>query len=387
MSGDWVEVEGSEPEEARARLLEALGVDEIDAVEIEELRTVRRFLGVGGKSYKIRGRLRSEFESVDDDLIDIDTIAQALEEDAEPQSGEADETEESTAAPSRVDPERSAHASRDKIETPNGIVTFESPYRPWIDEGAGGIYLHKRGRGYRNRLYSATASKDNDIMDATARAKPTHAPSGAPDRFDRAAELELDDFDDGFIEPEYADDPTSPISEELRRAGVDFVRSILSGIGVSAELVGYRLSDRLLIDIAPSASGGLIIGRKGATLDAIQYLTDIALNRSRAKRARVIVDAERYRARRTHKIAQLARRSAEDAKRASRAIALAPMKPSERRVIHTTLADDPAVTTASEGEGARRRVVIKPVAGNRPRPDRGKPPFQRRGKERPNWRR
>ncbi|MBQ9010747.1 MAG: protein jag [Clostridia bacterium] len=103
---------------------------------------------------------------------------------------------------------------------------------------------------------------------------------------------------------------------------------------------------------------GILIGRRGETLDAIQYLTSLQVNKGQDEYIRVTVDSENYRAKREDSLRRLALRMANRAQKTGRRVVLEPMNPYERRVLHTTLQNHPAVTTHSEGEEPNRHVVI-----------------------------
>ena len=103
---------------------------------------------------------------------------------------------------------------------------------------------------------------------------------------------------------------------------------------------------------------GILIGRRGDTLDALQYLTSLEVNRNRDEYIRVSLDTEHYRAKREESLNKLAMRMAERAVKSGRKVVLEPMNPYERRVLHATLQDHPYVQTHSEGDEPNRRVVI-----------------------------
>lgn len=103
---------------------------------------------------------------------------------------------------------------------------------------------------------------------------------------------------------------------------------------------------------------GQLIGRRGETLDALQYLTSLQVNKGREGYIRVTLDTENYRAKREDSLRRLAQRMANRAVKTGRRVVLEPMNPYERRVLHTALQNHPAVTTHSEGEEPNRRVVI-----------------------------
>ncbi|MBQ8620204.1 MAG: protein jag [Clostridia bacterium] len=103
---------------------------------------------------------------------------------------------------------------------------------------------------------------------------------------------------------------------------------------------------------------GILIGRRGETLDALQYLTSLQVNKGREGYIRVTLDTENYRAKREDSLRRLAQRMANRATKTGRKVVLEPMNPYERRVLHTALQNHPGVTTHSVGEEPNRRVVI-----------------------------
>lgn len=104
---------------------------------------------------------------------------------------------------------------------------------------------------------------------------------------------------------------------------------------------------------------GILIGKHGQTLDSLQYLTNLVANKNSAERVRVIIDVEDYRDRRVETLTRLASRLAEKVKRTGERVALEPMNPHERKIIHMALQGDRRVTTLSEGDEPHRHVVIE----------------------------
>ena len=124
---------------------------------------------------------------------------------------------------------------------------------------------------------------------------------------------------------------------------------------------------------------GLLIGRRGTTLAALQYFVNVLVTRKLGSRVLVTVDVEHYHRRREETLQGLARRMADRVRQSRRPITLEPMPAGERRIIHLALSDDPSVMTASTGFGEGRKIVIKPRGGNGRRPGRAARP----GGERP----
>jgi len=154
----------------------------------------------------------------------------------------------------------------------------------------------------------------------------------------------------------------------------DTLEAILSRLGVSCAVeVGPGQDPGSVLLTVSADSGGLLIGRRGQTLDALEYIVNRIVGREDAVSGRVMIDVERYRERRLEHLTQLARRLAEKAKQTGRAVTLNPMSARDRRVVHVTLQGDTAISTRSQGEGHYRKVIILPADRMR-RPPRPKPP-------------
>lgn len=142
-------------------------------------------------------------------------------------------------------------------------------------------------------------------------------------------------------------------------AAADFLSGMLQRMGIEGQVLANVSEEgiRLRID---SASMGILIGHRGETLDAIQYLSSLHVNRARKETGytRVTIDTEGYRDKREETLVRLARKVASQVRSSGRPRTLEPMNPYERRVLHATLQNHPYVTTYSEGEEPNRRVVI-----------------------------
>ncbi|NCB76615.1 MAG: protein jag [Negativicutes bacterium] len=103
---------------------------------------------------------------------------------------------------------------------------------------------------------------------------------------------------------------------------------------------------------------GILIGKHGQTLDALQYLTNLAANRDAEEKIKFVIDVEEYRRRRAETLTRLAQRLASKVKRMGEPVVLEPMTPHERKIIHMALQDDRRISTYSEGEEPNRKVVI-----------------------------
>ncbi len=141
-------------------------------------------------------------------------------------------------------------------------------------------------------------------------------------------------------------------------AALDFLKDITEKMGLQLNITAKAGEESLYVDINGKDSG-TVIGKRGQTLDAIQYLTSLVVNKDEEKYTRVVVDAENYREKRERTLEQLANRLADKVVKTKRSVRLEPMNPYERKVIHATLQSNPNVTTKSEGEEPYRRVIIE----------------------------
>ena len=191
------------------------------------------------------------------------------------------------------------------------------------------------------------------------------------------------------MEPARTFTPTEPpvLFDEATPAGraQRFLMDVTDRMGVKVDVyVDDSVEDSLYIHMIGDTLG-ILIGRRGETLDALQYLTSLQVNKGREGYIRVTLDTENYRAKREDSLRRLAQRMANRAQKTGRRVVLEPMNPYERRVLHTALQNHPAVTTHSEGEEPNRRVVIM-LKGQPEKPEKAergertdKPSSSRRG--------
>ncbi|MBQ8589943.1 MAG: protein jag [Firmicutes bacterium] len=139
-----------------------------------------------------------------------------------------------------------------------------------------------------------------------------------------------------------------------------FLQEVATNMGLTLDITASYNAENVYIDINGKDSG-TIIGKRGQTLDAIQYLCSLVANKNSENYIRVVIDAENYRAKRERTLEQLANRLADKVRKTGRSVRLEPMNPYERKVIHATLQNRNGVTTRSEGEEPYRRVIIEPV--------------------------
>lgn len=147
------------------------------------------------------------------------------------------------------------------------------------------------------------------------------------------------------------------VKEDVEQIAKDFLGKILGQMHIEADIETKLEDDVLHIEIQ-GKNMGIIIGRRGETLDALQYLTSLTINKGKDQYTRVVLDTENYRSKREKTLQQLAERLARKVERTNKKVMLEPMNPYERRIIHSHLQDHPKVSTYSKGEDPYRKVVI-----------------------------
>lgn len=161
--------------------------------------------------------------------------------------------------------------------------------------------------------------------------------------------------------PSLSESEAGPSAEDLDKVAdqaVSVIQGILSGFGIVAEIDEYEGDDgEIILDIVGD-NLGILIGRHGRTLEALQVLVGAATNQALGFRHTVVVDVEGYRNRLREKLEDIARRAAERATKSRSTVRLRPMSSYERRIVHLTLKNDRRVTTVSEGQEPSRCVLV-----------------------------
>ena len=156
-------------------------------------------------------------------------------------------------------------------------------------------------------------------------------------------------------EPTFDPEEQKKVAEEAKT----FLAGVFAGMHLAVTMECRMTEERIIINLVGDGLG-ILIGKHGQTLDALQYLTNLAAGKSFRHHYFILLDVENYRERRQDTLEALARRLAGKVKRTGEEIRLEPMAAGERRIIHLALQDDHAVSTDSEGEAPYRYVVIRP---------------------------
>ncbi len=151
------------------------------------------------------------------------------------------------------------------------------------------------------------------------------------------------------------------VVKNLAKLAQEFLDKLIKSMDIIAEVDVVEEADKLLVEISEvnPRDKGILIGKRGNTLDSLQYLLSLHINKDNDQYKKVILDIEGYREKREQTLIRLAQRMAEKAIKNKRVVKLEPMNPYERRIIHSSLQDYEGVTTYSEGRDPYRRIVIQ----------------------------
>lgn len=197
------------------------------------------------------------------------------------------------------------------------------------------------------------APAEAPAAEAETEAAPAEEPEAVEEEAAAPAEEETETAAPRRSEAPFSQEEQNATAEEAKK----FLAGVFKGMGLEVAMEKMTNEERILLNLRGKGLG-ILIGKHGQTLNALQYLTNLAAGRLYHHRYFVVLDVENYRARREQTLTALARRLADKAKRTGLPVELEPMEPGERRIIHLALQNDPDVVTDSEGEGSYRHVVI-----------------------------
>ncbi len=202
--------------------------------------------------------------------------------------------------------------------------------------------------------------KEENRNDVKREAVPAPAAKEAKEEKANAKEISLEapaekEMSKENSEPKQPRVPADP--EEVCRRAETFLKDVFRTMEMEVEVTTRFEDDTLCVDLVGNDMG-ILIGKRGQTLDSLQYLTSLVVNKGKAAYVRVKLDTEDYRSRRKATLENLAKNIAYKVKKTRRPVFLEPMNPYERRIIHSALQNDPYVTTHSEGEEPCRKVVV-----------------------------
>lgn len=182
----------------------------------------------------------------------------------------------------------------------------------------------------------------------------------SPEKQERQEKQERPEKQEKQIVPPAAPIMAAASHSELAPKAKEILEGILKGMSFECRVAIQETPEKLILNIEGDGSG-LLIGKRGQNLDAIQYILNKAINRSDSERKMIIVDSEAYRKRREESLLILAERIREKVKKTKKPVSLSNMNAHDRRIIHLALQKDETLITKSRGEGEYRKIVILPA--------------------------
>lgn len=300
--GEWIEVSAKTTEEAVTEALIRLGTTS-DHVEYEILeKESKGFFGIGSRAAKIRARIKQKEQKVEEKKSKEPMIAATVQE--KPQVEE------------------------EKEEKPHTKNEYDMPYH-YENKS-----VQRESQEYRNP-YKSSSFHSRDTENETE--KKGHETTSHENR-----------------EPVKIENV-----EELIKDAEKFLKDVFQTMDLEARITTSFHEPETTMEInLEGGDMGILIGKRGQTLDSLQYLVSLVINRKSNSYVKVKLDTENYRERRRETLENLARNIAFKVKRTKRPVTLEPMNPYERRIIHSALQYDKFVETHSEGEEPYRKIVV-----------------------------
>lgn len=228
-----------------------------------------------------------------------------------------------------------------------------------VEEGSTGFL----GIGSKSAIIKARVKDEAEILEAEAAAqneeKTLDKEEKKAEKEEAKAEKKEEKEEFKEAKKESKKEKVVVNAKEVEEMSIAFLKDVLHAMDIPAVVEAEYNAEEEVLDINLIGEDmGILIGKRGQTLDSLQYLVSLVVNKSTTGYIRVKVDTENYRSRRKATLENLARNIAAKVKRTRRPVSLEPMNPYERRIIHSALQNDKYVTTHSEGEEPYRKVVV-----------------------------
>ena len=334
---DYREASAKNVDEAITKACIELGItsDKLDYEVIDEGST--GFLGLGSRPAIIRYREKA-FEVPQEMIQEIETI----------------EKDENYVTAEDIEARAAAAALRDKEL---GITNEETSHGGYTNDFSGS-YGRTRDRKRRDR--DQRGRRGNDRSDRGRNRRDSRRDESDIARLGGTIVTEEKPHEPSVPKPARKVTPrTEEQVEAIKKSAGDFLKGVFDSMNMNVSVkMEYDQEEGSLSCLFDGDDMGILIGKHGQTLDSLQYLTSLVVNKHETEYIRVKLDTEDYRSRRKETLINLSRNIAYKVKHTRHAIALEPMNPYERRIIHSALQSNEAVETYSEGEEPYRHVVV-----------------------------
>ncbi|MDD4199847.1 MAG: protein jag [Eubacteriales bacterium] len=232
--------------------------------------------------------------------------------------------------------------SRDEVK----VTVLEEPSKGFLGIGAKLAKVKVEKIKNEEPVKADFSKPEREVPEALPKKEKKSREKKSPEKEEKTRNIALDDIDiDSLVAVE-------------KHEALTFMKDITEKMGLELDF-SARIGDDLVYLEMKGKDSSTVIGKRGQTLDALQYLTSLVVNKDKEKYIKVVVDAENYRSKRQKTLELLATRLAAKVVKTKKYVRLEPMNPYERKVIHATLQKNPKITTRSEGEEPYRRVIIE----------------------------
>lgn len=276
--------------------------------------------------------------------------------------------------------EEAKHLAAEKF----GVSEYQIVYRI-LEEPKKGLFGKIKREAQVEAVYEEPAAAAAPETPAETPAAPVSQP--VQEAVSSVEEIVIDKDDNSPTRGMKSEAIEDILTEENMTPGLlrarQYIADIYAAMGITVTITTMRTANGIRMELRSDNKSGTIIGRRGETLDSIQYLASILVNKDSEDYCRLLLDSNGYREKRRKTLEQLAEKIARSVLRSGRSTTLEPMNPYERRIIHSKISEIEGVTSKSVGEDPYRKVVVSSTTGRRSGGNRGGRGGQNRGGKRP----
>ena len=276
--------------------------------------------------------------------------------------------------------EEAKHLAAEKF----GVSEYQIVYRI-LEEPKKGLFGKIKREAQVEAVYEEPAAAAAPETPAETPAAPVSQP--VQEAVSSVEEIVIDKDDNSPTRSMESEAIEDILTEENMTPGLlrarQYIADIYAAMGITVTITTMRTANGIRMELRSDNKSGTIIGRRGETLDSIQYLASILVNKDSEDYCRLLLDSNGYREKRRKTLEQLAEKIARSVLRSGRSTTLEPMNPYERRIIHSKISEIEGVTSKSVGEDPYRKVVVSSTTGRRSGGNRGGRGGQNRGGKRP----
>ena len=361
MSREYIEITEKTVDDAITTACQRLSVTSNRLEYIVIQREKSGFLGIGAKPAIIKARVKGASDAAQEILNDvISNVEKKIRADIPAKNKKAEGAAEKQTSPAKAEPSVKAEPEV-KAESP--VKAEKKAEKTFKSEKKEEAKAEKKDVKEKDKEVKKNSRKKSKKSQAAKKA-PAAVPADAPETEGREAEVK---------EAPAAEEKAAPAPKkkavvpqltdekiaEVKKAAHDFLEGVFKTMDMDVEISEDYQKDKGILTVNMEGEDmGVLIGKRGQTLDSLQYLVSLVVNKGIDGYIHVKADTENYRERRKKTLENLAKNVAFKVKRTRQPVALEPMNPYERRIIHSALQNEKFITTYSEGEEPYRKVIV-----------------------------